>query len=153
VALIKVDTPAAVKPTPLAPESGGDGGVKPGDPITVLGYPGVSPKVFFAGKSRDMLDPGVTIVDIPVPTVTPGAIGKVIRGTVTRTGGATGDYYSESDSYQLTANATGPGNSGGPVFDERGRVVGIFYAGNPTITFAVPIKFAKDLMEVKAVIQ
>jgi hypothetical protein len=59
-------------------------GVRPGDPITVLGYPGVSPKVFFAGKSRDMLDPGgMTIVDIPVPTVTPGAIGKVIRGTVT----------------------------------------------------------------------
>jgi serine protease Do len=90
VALIKVDTPAAVKPTPLAPESSGDGGVKPGDPITVLGYPGVSPKVFFAGKSRDMLDPGgMTIVDIPVPTVTPGAIGKVIRGTMTSTGGAT----------------------------------------------------------------
>jgi serine protease Do len=63
------------------------------------------------------------------------------------------DYYSESDSYQLTANATGPGNSGGPVFDEHGRVVGVFYAGNPTITFAVPIKFAKELMEVKAVIQ
>jgi serine protease Do len=72
VALIKVDTPAAVKPTPLAPEPSGDGGIKPGDPITVLGYPGVSPKVFFAGKSRDMLDPGgMTIVDIPVPTVTP----------------------------------------------------------------------------------
>jgi hypothetical protein len=32
-------------------------------------------------------------------------------------------------------------------------VVGVFYAGNPTITFAVPIKFAKELMEVKAVIQ
>jgi serine protease Do len=153
VALIKVDTPAAVKPTPLAAESSGDGGVKPGDPITVLGYPGVSPKVFFAGKSRDMLDPGgMTIVDIPVPTVTPGAIGKVIRGTMTSTGGVS-DYYSESDSYQLTANATGPGNSGGPVFDERGRVVGVFYAGNQTITFAVPIRFAKELMEVKAVIQ
>jgi serine protease Do len=153
VALIKVDTPAAVKPTPLAPEPSSDGGVKPGDPITVLGYPGVSPKVFFAGKSRDMLDPGgMTIVDIPVPTVTPGAIGKVIRGTMTSTGGVN-DYYSESDSYQLTANATGPGNSGGPVFDEHGRVVGVFYAGNPTITFAVPIKFAKELMEVKAVIQ
>ena len=153
VALIKVDTPAAVKPTPLAPEPSGDGGIKPGDPITVLGYPGVSPKVFFAGKSRDMLDPGgMTIVDIPVPTVTPGAIGKVIRGTMTSTGGVN-DYYSESDSYQLTANATGPGNSGGPVFDEHGRVVGVFYAGNPTITFAVPIKFAKELMEVKAVIQ
>jgi hypothetical protein len=32
-------------------------------------------------------------------------------------------------------------------------VVGLFYAGNPTITFAVPIRFAKELMEVKAVLQ
>lgn len=153
VALIKVDTPAAVKPTVLAPESSYED-VRPGDPITVLGYPGVSPKVFFAGKSKDMLDPGgMNIVDIPVPTVTPGSIGKVIRGTVTTASGGKDDYYSASDSYQLTANATGPGNSGGPVFDNRGRVIGLFYAGNPTITFAVPIKFAKELMEVKAVLQ
>ena len=153
VALLKVDTPAAVKPTPLMPASSYDE-VKPGNMITVLGYPGISPKTLFAARSKDMLDPGaVTIVDIPVPTVTPGAIGKVIRSTATTPGEGGGAFYSERNSYQLTANATGAGNSGGPVFDDRGRVIGIFYAGNQAITFAVPIKFATELMEVKAMIQ
>ncbi|WP_300454896.1 FHA domain-containing protein [Accumulibacter sp.] len=153
VALIKVDTPAAVKPTPLLPASSYDE-VKPGNAITVLGYPGISPKTLFAARSKDMLDPGgMTIVDIPIPTVTPGAVGKVIRSTPTSAGEGGNAFYSERNSYQLTANATGAGNSGGPVFDDRGRVIGIFYAGNQAITFAVPIKFATELMEVKAMLQ
>jgi len=152
VALIKADTPAKINPAPLAGEKSWNE-VKPGDPITVLGYPGVSPKLFVAGISKDMLDPGgVSILDTPVPTVTPGAIGKLLRGTGPAPSGKY-DYYSGSyDSYQLTVNATGPGNSGGPVFDDHGRVIGIFYAtdSDKTISFAVPIKFVKELMEVKA---
>ena len=35
-----------------------------------------------------------------------------------------------------------PGNSGGPIFDRRGRVVGIVTAGSPSMNFAIPIEVA-----------
>lgn len=154
VALVKIDTPQAVKKVDL---NDNYSAINPGDSITILGYPGVSPKVFVLTKSQDLFNPVPDIVDVPDPTVTPGVIGKVIRGTAQPSGGEKSDYYSESDSYQLTANATGAGNSGGPVFDEYGKVIGIFYAGtgagaDTRITFAVPIKFGMDLMRVSPVL-
>lgn len=155
VALIKIDTPTNVKPAVLAPDGSYDE-VKAGDAITVLGYPGVSPKVYVAARSKDMLDPGrIDFVSVPVPTITPGNIGKVIRGSKEVAGDAKMDYYSASDSYQLTANATGPGNSGGPVFDDQGRVIGILHAqsGQAMVTYAVPIKFASELIDVKSVLK
>jgi S1-C subfamily serine protease len=51
--------------------------------------------------------------------------------------------------YQLTVNSTGAGNSGGPVFDDRGRVIGIFTSSNSLdvkVTFAVPIRYGMELM-------
>ena len=61
--------------------------------------------------------------------------------------------FSQRDVYQLTANATGAGNSGGPVFDTDGKVTGIFYAGTynggATVTYAVPIRYGKELMSLK----
>jgi serine protease Do len=151
VALIKVDTPAKIKPTPLPPE-GGYREVEPGHSITILSYPAISPKTFFAAKSKDMLDREgtTTIVDIPVPTVTPGAISKVISSAPTA-GEKSSEVYTEKNTYQLTAN-TSAGSSGGPVFDDRGRVIGIFYAGNQDMTLAVPIRFARELMDVKAIL-
>ena len=59
-------------------------------------------------------------------------------------------YSSIGDVYQLTANATGGGNSGGPVFNEQGRVIGIFFAsnkgGDARITFAIPISYGREIM-------
>jgi S1-C subfamily serine protease len=155
VALIKIDTPQAI--TKVEIDDTYDA-VRPGDPITIMGYPGVSPSVFVATKSQDPFNPLQDLVSVPDPTVTPGIIGKVIRGIAQPVGGEVGDYYSESDSFQLTATATGGGNSGGPVFNEYGRVIGIFYSSrqqdlsDARITFAVPIKFAMDLMRVAPVL-
>jgi serine protease Do len=97
------------------------------------------------------------IAEVPDPTVTPGAIGKIIRGKMKPSGGEIYNYSSQSDSYQLTANATGAGNSGGPVFDEYGRVIGLFYADRidkraTRVTLAVPIKFGMDLLQVQPVL-
>lgn len=155
VALIKIDTPQAIKKVELDDTYNE---VKPGDPITIMGYPAVSPSVYVATKSQDPFNPVQDLVAVPDPTVTPGIIGKVIRGIAQPIGGEVGDYYSESDSYQLTATATGGGNSGGPVFNEYGRVIGIFYSSrqkqaDARITFAVPIKFAMDLMRVSPVLK
>jgi S1-C subfamily serine protease len=81
--------------------------------------------------------------------VTPGSIGRLIHGSSDKDL----TYSSFGDSYQLTINATGAGNSGGPMFDDEGNVIGIFYAsaarGGATITFAVPIKYGLELMGVK----
>jgi serine protease Do len=50
--------------------------------------------------------------------------------------------------YQHTAG-TNPGNSGGPVCDGRGRIIGVHYAGRKDVqggNFAVPIKYGIKLM-------
>jgi serine protease Do len=153
VALIKVDAPKPVTPADLAPAKS-DEQVKAGSPVTVLGYPVLSEKLFALKRPKHGFDQRMEIVEVPVPTVTPGVIGQVIRVTPPPAGEKRYDFFSRSDSYQLTANA-GSGNSGGPVFDEHGRVIGIFYAGKTqegtSVTYAVPIKFGAELMDVKPV--
>ena len=153
VALIKVDIPQPLKAVQPAPADSYEK-VRAGDPIVVLGYPAASPSaivkvdsVDYRGSPQDTLVQGTS--------VTPGVIGKVIRGSndVKMANGTHGSYFSEMDSFQLTAG-TNQDNSGAPVFDDRGEVIGIFSldsAINPTVTFAVPIKYARALMEVTPV--
>ena len=59
-------------------------------------------------------------------------------------------YSGIGDVYQLTANATGAGNSGGPVFNTQGKVIGLFFAGaefgGANVTFAIPISYGREIM-------
>jgi S1-C subfamily serine protease len=90
------------------------------------------------------------LVTVPVPTLSQGNIGRLIKGSAVT---ESGNYYSIfGDSYQLTINSTGAGNSGGPLFDDQGAVIGIYNAGNTTISFAVPIRYGSELMGTTAVI-
>jgi S1-C subfamily serine protease len=82
-----------------------------------------------------------------------GFIGKVLRAV----DGAANDVYfayaPSGDTYQLTINSTGGGNSGGPMFDNYGRVIGIYFASKTAdarVTFAVPIRYGLELMSVGA---
>jgi len=131
--------------------------VAAGQAITILGYPVVSPTVSVTTRSQDPFNREAQQRTVPDPTVTAGFIGRVLRGQVAPAGGKDTDYFSEfGDSYQLTANATGGGNSGGPVFDEKGRVIAIYYASrslDARITFAVPIRYGMELMQVGPVIK
>lgn len=135
VALIKIEPTKKLQPV----EMGFDDPVSAGAPVTVLGYPGISPDNARQNQSG-------TWLTIPDVTVTPGSIGKVITNS-----DAANSYSALDDAYQLTVTATGSGNSGGPVFNDKGHVIGIFTAirkdANGTmVSFAVPIKHAKEFM-------
>lgn len=127
--------------------------IKPGQTVTVMGFPGVAPEMYVVRRSSDGLKPSAEFNSIPVPTVTPGNVGRLIRWSPE----SMNLYSTFGDCYQLTINATGQGNSGGPLFDNKGRVIGIFYAGGSDkagtqITFAVPIKYGLELMGNKKVL-
>jgi S1-C subfamily serine protease len=156
VALIRVDVPPNLHSVEMYDSYAES---RPGDKVTVLGYPSVSPDPevyvrsdapFFNRSKRERV---VKVRDL---TATDGSIGRIIRGRAVPEGGDASDYYSRfGDVFQLTVTATGEGNSGGPVFDDRGRVIAIFAykrETDTTITFAVPIRFGMGVMGIKPVL-
>ena len=150
VAMIKVDSPGTLPKVEL---NDNYDTIQAGDASVVLGYPAVSPPVLGIVKSQDVFNRETEIREIPDPTVTVGNIGRVLRSSDATAGQDKQMVSWFGDAYQLQINTTGPGNSGGPVFDERGQVIGIFYAGRSTgttsVTFAVPIRYGRELMGVK----
>lgn len=146
VALGKVDLPGGGKAVMMFTDQDA---IRPGQPVVVMGYPAISPTVFGVDVSRDMFTSRAHISAIADPTLTTGPISKVIA-TGTAISGADGTI-SEGEIYQLGINTTGAGNSGGPVFDSKGRVIAVFYAGatrgGASVTYAVPIKFGKELID------
>jgi serine protease Do len=153
-ALIKINTPQPVKKVDLFDSYDS---IAVGSPVTIMGYPAVSPEVYVSTNSVDALSSERQTISVPDPTVTPANIGRVFRGRMQPTGGTVYDYRSSmGDSYQLSTNETGAGNSGGPVFDERGRVIGIYTYGNSDgstqVGFCIPIRFGMELMGTQPVL-
>jgi serine protease Do len=148
VAMVKIDMPRSLQKLDLHDNYES---IAQGDDISVMGYPGVSPAVIGAVQSKEALTPTLEQRVIPDPTLSVGNIGRIIRGKA----GLTEATYSQfGDVYQLTINSTGAGNSGGPVLDAKGRVIGLFtYAiqMDARITFAVPIRYGMELMGTKPV--
>jgi S1-C subfamily serine protease len=150
VALMKIDFPGNLPKVDLIPD---DYVVRTGEPVTILGYPGISDNVTVIFSSDDWFNPGVRQEIVPEPTVTHTGISKNIssqrevieKDRIRFAGSSLGGSY-----YQLATSATGPGNSGGPVLNGDGQVVGIFAAGTTQIgtnvTFAVPIEYGKELL-------
>lgn len=119
--------------------------IEPGSEVTVMGYPGMSPDQFVAVRSQDAFNKNPNIVKVPVPTISTGIIGRLIKG---KAGTEKVDGYMSmmGDYYQLTINSTGPGNSGGPMYDNKGNVIGIYSAGSDKMSYSIPIKYAMELM-------
>jgi len=148
IALVKVDLPYPIKKLEL---NDNYNTIAQGDAISILGYPAVSPEVTGLVASKEALVPAVEARSIPDPTLSVGNIGRILRG---KAGLNEAIVSSFGDTYQLTVNSTGAGNSGGPVFDDQGRVVGLFtysITGDARITFAVPIRYGIELMGTKPV--
>jgi serine protease Do len=152
-ALIKINTPQPIKKVELFDNYDS---IAVGQNVTIMGYPGVSPDVKVSTSSQDALSSERQTITVPDPTVTPTTIGRVFRGQMKPTGGTIYDYQSGmGDSYQLSTNETGGGNSGGPVFDDKGRVVGIYTYGRTTdvtLGFCIPIRFGMELMGTQPVL-
>ena len=143
-ALIKVDTPQQLKKLDIA----ADDTVTVGETVVAVGYPSVaattvaSSATIEAGQYRTNTD------IVPQPFVSEGIV-SVISPSVksengVTVGGASGDVI------QMSINSTGAGNSGGPVFNKSGKVIGLFTygrsKGGAATTEAIPIKYGRDLL-------
>ena len=142
---MKVDTPEKIKTVKVATNA------KPaaGEKIVVLGYPDFAAKTF--AVSERYIDKQVRTTEsfVPEPYVTEGIVAIVSSNRELRRDGVI--YYGQrGDLLQLTINSTGPGNSGGPVFNSVGDVIGIFAmafkSGYASSSGAVPIKYGLELM-------
>jgi serine protease Do len=149
-ALIKVDAPQALRPVELAPESD-DSKLDVGDKIIVLGFPGVSSQTKIRTLSVEPGRIGSGRVEVvPEPTVNEGIISLKGAGLKQEGGGEV--EGNRGDTFQMSINSTGHGNSGGPVFNTKGQVIGLFTysaverGGNAMVTFAVPIKHGRALL-------
>ena len=153
VAMIKIDLPEALPKVELF-DSYEE--IQPGDPAIVMGYPGIAPAQLVLKRSQDVFNSNPDITSVPVLTISTGNVGRMVRGSEKNS--KIDDYQSTfGDYYQLTINSTGGGNSGGPMFDDKSRVVGVYSAGKwepgTSISFAVPIKYVMELMGRQEVIK
>jgi serine protease Do len=146
-ALMKIHLPDA---TPKVDLNDNYSEIKQGDAAVVLGYPAASPPVNHVTFPKDFFNHELREDEIPDPTLSVGNIGRLLRGNENPFD--RDNSFSEfGDAYQLTISSTGAGNSGGPVFDAQGNVIGIFFASTRSrdgvyLTYAVPIKYGRELM-------
>lgn len=143
VALIKIDVPGQLTKVEIFDNYDS---LKKGETVTIMGYPGASPRVYGVIASKDVFNQGTQMKVIPDPTVTTTNIGNIIRDSEKE--GENKRVSVMGDVIQLATGSTGSGNSGGPVFDAQGRVIGIFFAGDKAnaITYAVPIRYGKEFL-------
>ncbi len=154
LAIIKIELIGEIEPVVFASS---DEKINEGQKIVTLGYPGISPVQ--AVLNRDQYTRDAQYKIIPTPTVVEGIISKVILNS--QEAAVNKNKYIAStvgESYQMTIN-TGPGHSGGPVFNDKGEVIGILnsirieFSSNTKFSFCVPSKYAKRLMTTQTVIK
>jgi len=141
VALIKID---AFNTLATMDTLATDDNVTTGESVVVLGYPGASIEnnaIFNTVEGSEVHHHKEVV---PEPTVTPGVIS--LKGSPLTSEGSVTVVGNLGDAYQMTVPA-GVGNSGGPVFNREGKVIGLYTWGSSheTQTFAVPIKYARTL--------
>lgn len=142
VAMLRVNTVSQLMAVTMAT----DDRVAQGNKVVAMGYPYFSARVQQRGIVQEGANIAVKTNDIPVPSVISGEVAQ-IGGLSSLQAGITYEY---GDMLQLTL-ATGTGNSGGPLFDKRGQVIGLITGviGRETASLAVPIKHGLELARVQ----
>ena len=148
--LIPCDAPELLEARPGVCQ---DENLEVGDRIIVLGYPDISPKTEIRLTAIENARISSRAEIIPQPTVNEGIVS--VLGQKFRQEGAFTVLGTMGDTFQMSVNATGAGNSGGPVFNAKGQVIGLFtYATkrekDARATYAVPIHHGRDLLKMKS---
>lgn len=148
VAMIKVSLPTPLKTAQFGPDDVGS--IKQGDRVAMLGYPVDSVQEYIIPRRTKLAanSQQESKIEVANPTSFSGNIGRILKNQESPDN-KSGVYSDMGDVYQLTINAQALGNSGSPIFDDKGRVIAIFSVGletNSTRTFAVPIRYGKELM-------
>lgn len=141
VGMIKISVPGSLPKVELKDNFDE---LRKGEALVVMGYPGSAPQVYKLNLSKDFLNQEAKTTVIPDPTVSTTTIGNIVKTDLKNLENLR--VSDAGDSIRYAVSLTGGGNSGGPVFDMMGRVIGIHFAGDGRQAgFAVPIRYGMQL--------
>jgi len=150
VALLKIDVAQPLKPVVLNDQAHNT--VQAGHKVVQLGYPGLSAKSYLSLRSQESTPDTYNRTTIQDVSVNEGIVSKIVP----RINNSTVDAFIVTDLgdyIEMNINHSGPGNSGGPVFDSNGKVIGLFTSdvsnrsGVGSIALAVPIRYGIALLD------
>jgi S1-C subfamily serine protease len=105
-------------------------------------------KVQYAFKETGAIDVGSSVYTIGFPLALTG-MGKEAKFTDGKISAKTG-YNNAINSFQTTVPVQ-PGNSGGPLFDDKGKLIGLVNAKiheADNVSYAIKLNYVKNLIEV-----
>ena len=143
VATLKLETPAPPDAEPLELDARSEASVT-GEPVVLMGYP-TGVEGILARANSDVLSKIAGEAQDVSQIVSRIASQQLIRPTTTQ--GHIGDVLQDKIVYDA---ATTSGGSGGPLFNKRGRVIGINFAvlrGFGGSNLAIPARYATELLK------
>ncbi|MFG1178708.1 trypsin-like peptidase domain-containing protein [Xanthobacter versatilis] len=145
-ALIKIDSPQPLNKIDISANDE----LRVGQKVIDLGYPAVSVETYTQFTTREAGGPSRVHDElVPQPSVNEGIISAL--GSASRREGDQTTRSSGGDVFQMSINTSGPGNSGGPVFNAEGKVIGLHTygrkVGDARVTLGVPIRYGRDLLQ------